>query len=108
MKRLPNSSKDRGGSQHASPSTSPGAPSPINEVVHVEPPLKLTALNIPAVTPASRCPMLVTMTMLFGFVGLIAIASSDSFRWRWLTSTLVGTPRAAAGPGGGGARGATQ
>src|SRR6266496_5117636 len=28
--------------------------------------------------------------MLFGFVGLTATASSDSFRCRWLTLTLVG------------------
>src|ERR1043166_6637270 len=42
--------------------------------------------------------MLVTTTMLLGFVGLIAIASSDSLRGRWLTSTFVGTPLAAAAP----------
>src|ERR1051325_11826804 len=105
MKRLPNSSNDSVGSQHASPSASPAVPSPINVLVHVEPPSKLTALNMPAVSPASRWPMLVTMTMLLGFVGLIAIASSDSFKWRWLTSTFVGIPAAGAPPGGRGGRG---
>ena len=41
-------------------------------------------------------PMFVTMTMLFGFVGLTAIASSDSFPTRWLASTFTGVR--AAGP----------
>src|SRR5262249_26099878 len=36
-----------------------------------------------------------TSTMLFGFVGLTAIASSDSFVCRWLMSTFVGIDGAA-------------
>src|SRR5689334_7998550 len=40
------------------------------------------------------------MTMLLGLVGLTATASSDSLRWRWLTSTLAGVVAALAGPGG--------
>ena len=59
------------------------------------PPSKLTPSNIPAVIPASTWPTLVTVTMLSGFVGLTAMASSDSFRCRWLTSTLVGVVLAA-------------
>src|SRR6266536_1812042 len=34
--------------------------------------------------------------MLFGLVGLTAIVSSDSFRCRWLMSTLAGMAAAAA------------
>src|SRR5712671_6268608 len=92
MKRFPNSSNERVGSQQASPRTSP-APRPMSLVVQVDPPSKLTASNIPALSPASRCPTFVTMTMLLGLVGLTAIASSDSLRFRWLTSIFAG-PRA--------------
>src|SRR6266568_6639150 len=89
MNRFPYLSKDRLGSQQASPSGSV-APRPISFVVHVLPPSKLTPSNIPAVSPASRWPTLVTVTMLAGLVGLTAIVSSDSFRCRWLISTLAG------------------
>ncbi len=60
-------------------------------VCQVWPPSKLTASNIPDVIPASVWPMFVTITMLFGFVGLTAMDSSDSLSGRWLTSTFVGT-----------------
>src|SRR2546421_3704803 len=89
MNRLPNWSKDRLGSQQASPRLSL---LPISFVDHVRPPSKLTPSNMPAVSPASLCPTLVTMTMFFGFVGLTAMDSSDSLRCRWLTSTLLGVP----------------
>src|SRR6266851_1539771 len=89
MKRLPYWSKDRLGSQQASPSLSL---LPISFVDQVLPPSKLTPSNMPAVSPASLCPTLVTTTMFLGFVGLIAIASSDSLRCRWLTSTFAGVP----------------
>src|SRR5262249_33324026 len=71
------------------PSGSP-APRPISFVVHVFPPSKLIPSNIPAASPASPWPTLVTVTMLLGLAGLTAIASSDSFRCRWLMSTLAG------------------
>src|SRR6266516_7218888 len=99
MKRFPYSSNDRLGSQQASPSSSL---LPTRRLVHVAPPSKLTARNIPAESPASRCPTLVKTTMLSGLVGLTAMASSDSFRCRWLTSTFGGVlpagPRALAAP----------
>src|SRR5713226_9115699 len=85
MNRLPYWSKDRLGSQQASPSLSL---LPISFVDQVLPPSKLTPSNMPAVSPASLCPTLVTTTMFLGFVGLTAIASSDSLRCRWLTSTF--------------------
>src|SRR6266700_3498713 len=90
MNRFPYRSKDRLGSQQPSPRGSL-PPSAISFVVHVLPPLKLTPANIPAVSPASAWPTLVTITMLSGLVGLTATASSDSFRCRWLTSTLTET-----------------
>src|SRR5712692_9445748 len=93
MNRLPYSSKDRLGSQQASPRLSL---LPISFVDQVLPPSKLTPSNMPAVSPASLWPTLVTTTMFLGFVGLTAIASSDSFRCRWLTSTLVGVARTVA------------
>src|SRR6266853_4554885 len=93
MNRLPNWSKDRLGSQQASPRLSL---LPISFVDQVLPPSKLTPSNMPAFSPASLCPTLVTMTMFLGFVGLTAIDSSDSLRCRWLTSTLVGVPRTVA------------
>src|SRR6266699_5575445 len=93
MNRLPYWSKDRLGSQQASPRLSL---LPINFVDQVLPPSKLTPSNMPAVSPASLWPTLVTTTMFLGFVGLTAIASSDSFRCRWLTSTLVGVARTVA------------
>jgi hypothetical protein len=89
MNKFPWLSKDRLGSQQASPSGSL-PPRPISFVVHVLPPSKLTPSNIPEVSPASAWPTLVTVTMLPGLAGLTAIASSDSFRCRWLTSTLAG------------------
>src|SRR5215471_4933873 len=89
MNRFPYWSKDRLGSQQPSPSGSP-APRPISFVVHVLPPSKLTPSNIPAASPASPWPTLVTVTMLSGLVGLTAIASSDSLKCRWLMSTLTG------------------
>src|SRR6266851_3974750 len=95
MNRFPYRSNDRLGSQQPSPSGSP-APTAISFVAHVLPPSKLTPSNIPAVSPASPWPTLVTVTMLAGLVGLTAIVSSDSFRCRWLTSTLAGV--AAPGP----------
>src|SRR6266566_6335276 len=93
MNRLPYWSKDRLGSQQASPRLSL---LPINFVDQVLPPSKLTPSSMPAVSPASLWPTLVTTTMFLGFVGLTAIASSDSFRCRWLTSTLVGVAAAGA------------
>src|SRR6266487_1780409 len=90
MNKLPWLSKDRLASQQASPSGSL-PPRPISFVVHVLPPSKLMPSNIPEASPASACPTLVTITMLSGFAGLTATASSDSFRCRWLTSTLAGT-----------------
>src|SRR5438477_10915226 len=87
MNRLPYSSNERLGSQQASPRLSL---LPMMRVVHVAPPSKLTPSNIPAVSPASRCPIFVTVTMLLGLVGLTAIASADSLRCRWLTSTFCG------------------
>src|SRR6266513_6369886 len=89
MNRFPCWSKDRLGSQQASPSGSP-APRAISLVVHVLPPSKLTPSNIPAASPASPWPTLVTVTMLSGLAGLTAIASSDSLKCRWLMSTLTG------------------
>src|SRR5262249_48326216 len=76
------------GSQHASPRLSL---SPISFVVHVFPPSKLTPSSIPAAGKST----FETSTMLFGFVGLTAIASSDSFVCRWLMSTFVGIDGAA-------------
>src|SRR6266852_2055950 len=96
MNKFPYLSKDRLGSQHPSPSGSPG-PRAISFLVHVLPPSKLTPSNIPAVSPASAWPTLVTVTMLLGLTGLTAIASSDSFRCRWLTSTLTGGAAAVRG-----------
>src|SRR6266849_805833 len=93
MNRLPYSSKDRLGSQQASPRLSLMTISLVDQVL---PPSKLTPSNMPAVSPASLWPTLVTTTMFLGFVGLTAIASSDSFRCRWLTSTLVGVARTVA------------
>src|SRR5215470_14266254 len=89
MNKFPYLSKDRLGSQHPSPSGSP-VPRAISFVAHVLPPSKLTPSNIPAVSPASPWPTLVTVTMLSGLAGLTAIVSSDSFRCRWLMSTLTG------------------
>src|SRR2546428_11935905 len=43
--------------------------------------------------------MLVKTTMLLGLVGLTAMACSDSLKWRWLMSTLAGTPFARRGVG---------
>src|SRR5260370_4419854 len=89
MNRFPYRSNDRLGSQQPSPSGSP-APRAISFVDHDLPPSKLTPSNIPAVSPASPWPTLVTVTMLRGLVGLTAIVSSDSFKCRWLISTLAG------------------
>src|SRR5215831_1670055 len=89
MNRLPYWSKDRLGSQQPSPSGSP-APRAISFVVHVLPPSKLTPSNIPAASPASPWPTLVTVTMFSGLVGLTAMVSSDSLKCRWLMSTLTG------------------
>src|SRR5712691_5322465 len=88
MNRLPYWSKDRLESQQASPRLSE---LPISFVDQV-----LQPSNMPAFSPASLCPILVTTTMFLGFVGLTAIDSSDSLRCRWLTSTLVGVPRTVA------------
>src|SRR5260221_4583380 len=89
MNKFPYLSKDRLGSQHPSPSGSL-PPRAISFVCHVLPPSKLTPSNIPADSPASPWPTLVTVTMLSGLAGLTAIASSDSFRCRWLMSILAG------------------
>src|SRR5437588_12843177 len=83
MKRLPYLSNDRLGSQHASPRLSL---SPINFLVQVAPPSKLTPSN----NPAAGWSTFVPITMLFGLVGLTANVSSDSLPGRWLTSTFVG------------------
>src|SRR5260370_26946637 len=101
MNRFACRSNDGLAPQQASPAGSL-PPRPIGFVAQVLPPSKLTPSNIPAVSPASAWPTLVTITMLLGLAGLTAIASSDSFRCRWLTSTLAGTAgpaatRAAAG-----------
>src|SRR5207245_11192954 len=93
MNRLPYRSKDRLGSQQASPRLSL---SPISFVDQVLPPSKLTPSNMPAVSQASLWPTLVTRTMFLGFVGLTAIAYSNSLKCRWLTSTLVGVARTVA------------
>src|SRR5712691_1116064 len=98
MNKFPWLSKDRLGSQHPSPSGSL-PPRAISFLAHVLPPSKLTPSNIPAVSPASAWPTLVTVTMLLGLVGLTAIASSDSFRCRWLTSMLTVGTTAARSPG---------
>src|SRR5882762_9815395 len=55
-------------------------------VAQVEPPSRLTAANIPAAGTTT----LVTITILFGLVGLTAIVSSDSLLESWLTSMFVG------------------
>jgi hypothetical protein len=60
--------------------------SPISFVVHVLPASKLTPSSMPAAGKST----FETSTMFWGFVGLTAIASSDSFVCRWLMSTLVG------------------
>src|SRR2546429_6848716 len=83
MKRLPYLSNDKLGSQHASPRLSL---SPISFLVQVAPPSKLTPSN----NPAAGWSTFVTITMLFGLVGLTATVSSDSLPGRWLTSTFVG------------------
>src|SRR5436305_8851630 len=83
MKRLPYLSNDRLGSQHASPRLSS---SPINFLVQVAPPSKLTPSNI----PAAGWSTLVTITMFFGLVGLTATVSSDSLPGRRLMSTFAG------------------
>src|SRR5258708_38036712 len=88
MNKSPYLSKDRLGSQHPSPSGSL-PPRAISFVSHVLPPSKLTPSNIPADSPASPWPTLVTVTMLSGLAGLTAIASSDSFRCRWLMAILA-------------------
>src|SRR5260370_18882312 len=82
-KRLPNSSKDKVGSQHAAPRLSLFA---MILVAQVAPPSRLTAANIPAAGTTT----LVTITILFGLVGLTAIVSSDSLLESWLTSMFVG------------------
>src|SRR5919109_381655 len=97
MNRFPYRSNDRLGSQQPPPSGSL-PPRATSFLVHVLPPSKLTPSNIPAVSPASPWPTLVTVTMLSGLTGLTAIASSDSFRCRWLTSTLTGVTAAARSP----------
>src|SRR5258708_304576 len=97
MNKFPYLSKDRLGSQHPSPSGSL-PPRAISFVCHVLPPSKLTPSNIPADSPASPWPTLVTVTMLSGLAGLTAIASSDSFRCRWLMSILAGVAAKARDP----------
>src|SRR6266478_1247246 len=91
-KRLPNSSKDKLGSQHAAPRLSLFA---MILVAQVAPPSRLTAANIPAAGTTT----LVTITMLFGLVGLTAIVSSDSLLESWLTSMFVGVAGGAARTG---------
>src|SRR5438046_9233123 len=81
-KRLPNSSKDKLGSQHAAPRLSLF---PMILVVQVAPPSTLTAANIPAAGTTT----VVTLTILFGFVGLTAIVSSDSVLEGRLTSLFA-------------------
>src|SRR5712672_1424101 len=88
-KRLPNSSKDKLGSQHAAPRLSLFA---MILVAQVAPPSRLTAANIPAAGTTT----LVTITILFGLVGLTAIVSSDSLLESWLTSMFVGVAGEAA------------
>src|SRR5437667_12433665 len=83
MKRLPYLSNDRLGSQHASPRLSLF---PINFVVQCAPPSKLTPSN----NPAAGCSTFVTITMLFGLVGLTATVSSDSLVSVWLTYMFAG------------------
>src|SRR6266536_1141704 len=83
MKRLPYLSNDKLGSQHASPRLSL---SPISFLVQVAPPSKLTPSN----NPAAGWSTFVTITMLFGLVGLTATVSSDSLVSRWLTSMFAG------------------
>src|SRR5207302_3768845 len=82
-KRLPNSSNDKLGSQHAAPRLSL---LPMILVAQVEPPSKLTAANMPAAGTTT----LVTITILLGLSGLTAMASSDSLVERWLTSMFAG------------------
>src|SRR2546430_6932996 len=82
-KRLPNSSKDKLGSQHAAPRLSLF---PMILVAQLEPPSRLTAANMPAAGTTT----LVTITILFGLVGLTAIVSSDSLLESWLTSMFAG------------------
>src|SRR6266852_1205567 len=55
-------------------------------VAQVEPPSTLTAANMPAAGTTT----LVTITILFGLVGLTAIVSSDSLLESWLTSMFLG------------------
>src|SRR5256886_17001534 len=60
-------------------------------VAQLEPPSTLTATNIPAAGTTT----LVTITILFGFVGLTAIVSSDSLlesRLRSMFAGVVGGP----------------
>src|SRR5436190_4136403 len=83
MKRLPYLSNDKLGSQHASPRLSL---SPISFLLQVAPPSKLTPSNI----PAAGWSTFVTITMLFGLVGLTATVSSDSLPGRRLTSMFFG------------------
>src|SRR6266852_512037 len=59
---------------------------PMILLVQVKPPSKLTAVNMPAAGTTT----LVTITILFGLVGLMAIVSSDSLLGSWLTSMFVG------------------
>src|SRR3989441_1822144 len=82
-KRFPYLSNERLGSQHASPRLSLF---PMSFVVHVCPPSKLTPSSIPAAGKST----FETMTMFWGFVGLTAMASSDSFVCRWLMSMFGG------------------
>src|SRR5438874_3021426 len=85
MNSVPELSNDIVGSQQASPRLSP---LPINVLAQLLPPSKLTPLNIPAAGKST----LVMTTMLFGFVGLTAMAPSDSLWCHWLASTFVGIP----------------
>src|SRR5229473_2063437 len=91
-KRLPNSSKDKLGSQQAAPRLSLFA---MILEAQVEPASKLTAANIPAAGTTT----LVTITILFGLVGLTAIVSSDSLLESWLTSMFVGVVGGSASSG---------
>src|SRR5437879_1104627 len=85
MNKLPELSNAIVGSQQASPRLSP---LPINVLRQLLPPSKLTPSNIPAAGKST----LVMITMLFGFVGLTAMAPSDSLWCDWLTSTFGGVP----------------
>src|SRR5262245_51853258 len=89
-KRLPYWSNARLGSQHVSPRRSgpPPMASPVPLIfrVHVCPPSKV----MPSKRPEKPSPTFVTTTMLFGFVGLTALASSASSPTRWVTSTSGG------------------